>query len=126
MTSNLLTFAAPQNYEGYVVLDYESWRANWGWTNQPYRTASVALASAANPSLKGAALTATAELQYNNSAMRFLIATLRTIRKARPKLRGLGMYDYPLGLCERESFAASFSFAHVLNLAHDRTLVAAL
>ena len=38
-------------FDGYIVLDYESWRANWGWTNTPYRNASLTYASSKDPSL---------------------------------------------------------------------------
>ena len=88
----------PRGFGGYVVLDYESWRSNWGWTNPSYRNASAAHALALDPTLRGAALTAAARRQYEAAATAFLRATLRTIRRARPALRGLGMYDYPLGL----------------------------
>ncbi len=85
-------------FDGYVVLDYESWRANWGWTNTPYRNASLVYASTKNPSLNASALEREAEAQYNQSAMAFLIATMRVVRQHFPQARGVGMYDYPLAL----------------------------
>jgi hypothetical protein len=101
-----LVSKAPEGWEeplsakfgGYVVLDYESWRANWGWTNTPYRNASLVYASVKNPSLNGSALRRTAEAQYNQSSMAFLIATMRVVRQHFPQARGVGMYDYPLAL----------------------------
>jgi hypothetical protein len=88
----------PAAFAGYIVLDYEAWRANWGWTQPPYRTASLAHAAAAAPALNGSALATAAEQQYNRSAMAFLIATVRLLRQSYPNARGVGMYDYPLAL----------------------------
>ena len=94
----LYTHCVPPNFTGFVVVDYESWRANWGWTSPTYREASINHTRTRSPQLNATALAAAAEQEYNASAMAFLIATLRTIRAKRPHLMGLGMYDYPLGL----------------------------
>lgn len=98
-------------FDGYIVLDYESWRANWGWTNTPYRTASLAYTSAKNPSLNASALARLAEAQYNQSAMTFLIATVRVVRQRFPRARGVGMYDYPLALAYPFGFGINGSCA---------------
>lgn len=101
-----------KDWEGYVVLDYEAWRANWGWTNTPYRTASLNHTRTLHPGLNASALATASMVQYNTSAMAFLTATLRTIRAQRPKIKGLGMYDYPLGLYYPFGFGISGCSAH--------------
>jgi hypothetical protein len=99
----------PHNFTGHIVLDYEAWRANWGWTSPTYREASLNYTNSTTPGLNATALTRLATAQYNSSAMAFLIATLREISGARPHIKGLGMYGYPLGLYYPFGFGNSSS-----------------
>jgi hypothetical protein len=73
------------SYQGYCLLDYEHWRADWNSTPPDYRTASLELA--------GGNATLAAE-QYEAGAKRFMLATINETRAVRPGCL-VGWYGYP-------------------------------
>lgn len=75
------------DYDGLIVVDYESWRAVWNFTSSVYQNASVALVNAQMPGIPPADAEAEAVLQFNAAAMGFLEHTLRYGASLRPKAR---------------------------------------
>ena len=72
-------------YQGYCLLDYEFWRADWNSTAEVYRTKSVELANG-NVAL--------ATQQYEKATQRFILATINETRRLRPGCK-MGFYGYP-------------------------------
>lgn len=72
-------------FEGYCLLDYEQWRADWNSTGAAYRSLSLKDAG-------GNA--ATAQSQYEAAAQRWFLATIQAVRSVRPGCR-VGWYGYP-------------------------------
>jgi hypothetical protein len=73
------------DYQGYCLLDYEYWRADWNSTGGLYRQHSIEAASG-NETL--------AALEYEAGAKRFMLATIEATRELRPGCR-IGWYGYP-------------------------------
>lgn len=84
----------PSDYDGFVVVDYEAWRAIWNTTGQAYHNASIRLVKSRNPGISDANATARALTEYNAAALDFLVTTLKYGKELLPNARW-GLYGYP-------------------------------
>lgn len=85
----------PLNFSGFFVNDYEAWVPAWEFTSVLYRNASFMYAQSRFPNATAAQLWATAQQEWESSAIEFLVVTINAIKKARPHARGYGYYGYP-------------------------------
>jgi hypothetical protein len=95
----------PANYSGWVVHDWEAWVVPWelsgdghadaGGRFQAYQNASVALARFQNPSASEAELEKIAAAAYTKAGIDLLVLTVRTTKRLRPGLAGVGYYGLP-------------------------------
>ena len=75
------------SFTGYCLIDYEQWRASWNATGDAYRALSIAIAG-------GPSHTSEAQAQYEAAARTWFLATIATVRSARPGC-SVGWYGYP-------------------------------
>jgi hyaluronoglucosaminidase len=83
-------------WDGYAVIDYESWTPWWGDTTRRYREATVADLRRGNPEWTDDELGSNAERIYELHARRILEGTIQLGRALRPKARW-GYWAYPKG-----------------------------
>ena len=85
-----------EEFDGYIVHDYEAWAAPWGRASELYRNASIALAASQLPAgSSSSAIAARAEEDYDHAAIAFLSFTINVTKQLRPKAAGVGFYAYP-------------------------------
>jgi len=82
------------DFDGYIVLDYESWTPWWEDTPALYRNQTLREIHNANPSWSDAEVEARAKEIYELHARNFFEQTLRHGRSMRPKAKW-GLWSYP-------------------------------
>lgn len=89
LAADLATLIPDVGYRGVCLLDFEQLRADWNSTGAAQRALSVA--HAGGGAGNGTAL---AQRQYEAAAKALFLATIATLRAARPACR-VGWYGYP-------------------------------
>ena len=88
-----------RNFDGYAVIDYESWKPFWDttWSNRDfYREESIRHVRARFPSMNLAQAEALAKQEFEAAAREFMLATLREGKRLRPNAKW-GFYAYMPG-----------------------------
>ncbi|GMT24494.1 hypothetical protein PFISCL1PPCAC_15791, partial [Pristionchus fissidentatus] len=85
------------NFDGPAMFDVEEWRPtyvlNWG-VKKVYREESARLAKKNNPTLNDKQAVAYGAFEFDESARKMLVETLRVARRLRPRARW-GYYGFP-------------------------------
>lgn len=88
-----------RNFDGYAVIDYESWKPFWDttWSNRDfYREESIRHVRARFPTMGQAQAEALARQEFETAAREFMLATLREGKRLRPNAKW-GFYAYMPG-----------------------------
>nr|CDQ04404.1 BMA-CHHY-1 [Brugia malayi] len=86
-----------ENFDGLAIIDYEKWRPlyehNWS-TKRIYRNASIDYVKERYENITQENATSIAIKEFNEAAMKFLTATIREVKRIRPKALW-GFYGMP-------------------------------
>ena len=95
MEQDMKTAIPDEDFDGYIVHDWEAWEGTWGYASDEYRNASVALARSQNPGSSEAALEKIASAAYTKASVELLALTAKTSKRLRPKAK-VGFYGLPV------------------------------
>jgi hypothetical protein len=104
LRATLPSWIPDPNWDGYAVFDFEDWTNIWdlmiaptaggGWHSVAYQKYSIDLERRKHPSWTERQLTAVAKSSFESAATEWLVLTLRTCRKLRPRALW-GYYGFP-------------------------------
>lgn len=94
--NDILQAIPDPDWDGYAVIDYESWTPWWSDTTRRYREATVADLRRGNPEWTDDELGSNAERIYELHARRIFEGTIQLGRALRPKARW-GYWAFPKG-----------------------------
>lgn len=82
------------SFDGYAVLDYESWEIFWDDTDDTHKALSRQVARTKYPGATDAEIEAFAKRDFEAAAKTFILLTLNTAKQVRPNAKW-GFYGYP-------------------------------
>uniref|UniRef100_A0A0K0D226 Hyaluronidase n=1 Tax=Angiostrongylus cantonensis TaxID=6313 RepID=A0A0K0D226_ANGCA len=95
---NITKLIPNENFTGFGVIDIEEWRPlfeqHFKNIKQVYQEASIDRVRATHPNLNDAEIRQRAENEFNEAAKKFIVETMKTARKMRPKAFW-GIYGIP-------------------------------
>ncbi len=94
LESNISLWNIPLDFDGYGVIDYESWYPLWNSTGEEYREMSRELVRDQHPSWTTQQIENQAKIDYEDAAKTIMLETIRKTRELRPNMK-IGYYDYP-------------------------------
>eukprot|EP01138_Halocafeteria_seosinensis_P010775 gb/GECG01011004.1/.p1 GENE.gb/GECG01011004.1/~~gb/GECG01011004.1/.p1 ORF type:complete len:255 (+),score=15.03 gb/GECG01011004.1/:1-765(+) len=74
-----LDMKVDKTFDGFIVVDYEAWRAVWNHTKEIYQNASIQLARKNNPHSPEQKIKEIAVRSYNEAALNFMTTTLKVL-----------------------------------------------
>lgn len=105
-----------RNYDGYAIIDFESWIPNWDTSvNEPVKQLSRDHVRERFPFATAAEVERRAEEEYEREGMDFLVRTVQFCKQERPNAKW-GYYGYPWGVIysQLDSFQPLFQAVDVV------------
>ncbi|KAE9552126.1 hypothetical protein FO519_004662 [Halicephalobus sp. NKZ332] len=86
-----------KKFSGLLIIDYEAWRPLWEMNygnKRIYQMESINWVKERYPGISDRFATEVAEKEFNRAAKRFMLRTIKTIRRLLPKAK-IGFYGFP-------------------------------
>uniref|UniRef100_A0A1V1WBH0 Hyaluronidase n=1 Tax=Superstitionia donensis TaxID=311983 RepID=A0A1V1WBH0_9SCOR len=82
------------NFDGIAVIDWREWRPIYDYNWEVYQNVTKELVRKNNPSIREEEIESTARIQWEEAAKKWLLETLKLVKRMRPKAKWC-YYSFP-------------------------------